>query len=628
MRLLAGAVCVGDDDRAKSICGVVCRSVGGDWKWQISLAPGVCFATASIANHPTKQQTWPPPLRYARTVAGSLRIDNRAELASLLGWTPADALLVSDYELFSAAWESWNVGALSRIAGAFAVAMWDERQHCLTLVRDHAGEIPLFFLHQGDLLAFSTLPLPLRAIEQVDTSLDEEQMSRHLALLSGLPTQTLFRNIQRFPPGHLLTFEKGVTKVVRYWHPIDAPGTRYRRDEDYVEAFLELFDRAVSQRLPPLGKAGSELSGGMDSASVTATAAQLLGSKGLTAFTAIPQENFADGSPFGRFGNEGPAAARLSAMYPNITHVLIEPSNRELVGGLVTLEAQGFPVFNPTNHMWINAILDQCRERGLSVLLNGTCGNATLSSNGLIGLYELFSSGHWLTLIKMIYLLRQRSYTGLRRASSVATGPAIPKWLRRKLSPDEKSFSFDFSPLRRDVATKNRLREQSYEEMHEHLWSVDEYRRKTFDYFDPGPTNAAVSLNWDVERRDPTQDKRIFEFCYSIPIEQYLAGGQTRSLVRRAMRGRVPQSTLDCRDRGLQAADWYLTMGARRQEMLDELALIRLSPMANRLLDLDRLQYLLENWPTSGFETQEVIYSWHLALSRGISAGHFIRQYE
>ena len=128
--------------------------------------------------------------------------------------------------------------------------------------------------------------------------------------------------------------------------------------------------------------------------------------------------------------------------------------------------------------------------------------------------------------------------------------------------------------------------------------------------------------------RDPTQDKRVFEFCYSIPIEQFLAEGQTRSLVRRAMRGRIPESTLACRDRGLQAADWYMTMSARRPELLSELALIRLSPMANRLLDLDRLQRMLEHWPVSGLETQEVSHSWHLALSRGIAAGHFIRQFE
>lgn len=628
MNFLVGAVDLGPRNESESTCLTLRNSLGALLPWQVNSFSGVCFATTALLGFSPGQVSKDEVLHSAPHVSGAICLDYRLEVADLLGWSRAECSSRSDRQLFTAAWAQWGEAALTRIAGAFAVAIWNERDRQLTLVRDHAGEQPLFFVHRGDLLAFSSLPLPLRAIEHLDTSLDEEQWQRHLALLTVGPTQTLFKNIRALPPGHLMTFRDGVVKVTPYWHPIDAPATRYRRDEEYVEAFLELFDRAVGARLPASGKIGSELSGGMDSSSVTATAARLLGDKQLTAFTAIPQSAFADVNPAGRFGNEGPAAARLAAMYPNIEHVLIEPSKEELVGRLWTTEAQGGPVFNPTNILWGNAMFDQCRERGITVLLTGTRGNATLSASGLIGLSELFRKGQWMALAKMIYQLRQRSYTGFRRAISTAIAPSIPSWIQRRLSPDEKSFSFDFSPLHPEIIARHHLLEQSFNEMYGHMSNVEDYQRKTYEYFDSGPSNAVISLGWNVEVRDPTADKRIFEFCYSIPIEQYLVGGQTRSLVRRAMRGRVPDEILDCRDRGLQAADWYLTLGSRRQELLDELALIRLSPMANRLLDLDRLQTLLENWPTSGFEKQEVIYSWHYALSRGIAAGHFIRKYE
>jgi asparagine synthase (glutamine-hydrolysing) len=124
------------------------------------------------------------------------------------------------------------------------------------------------------------------------------------------------------------------------------------------------------------------------------------------------------------------------------------------------------------------------------------------------------------------------------------------------------------------------------------------------------------------------QDKRVFEFCLAIPVEQYLAEGQSRSLVRRAMRDRLPAEILACTTRGLQGADWYLTMGSRRAEMADELRRIAESPTAQRLLDIKRLQHLLDTWPDSGYEEPSVSNSWHLALSRGLSAGNFIRHFE
>ena len=634
MNRLSGVFCAGPIERTIAAVYSLDGGTPASSEWRVHTANGRTLAT--FLHPPTAALTAEIPLAQAHPyqhtadieVTAVVRLDNRAELTGLLGLTSIEEAGCSDQDLFTAAWKKWKTGALNRIVGAFAAAIWETDQQKLTLVRDHTGDQPLFFLQKADLLAFSSLPMPLRNLEGVDTSLDEEQMLRYLALLPMGPAQTLFRNIQKLPPGHLLTFQNGVVEVVRYWHPVETPAIRYKKDDDYVEAFQSIFDLAVGARLGTSGGIGSELSGGLDSGSVTATAARLLAGARLTAFTAIPQKAFAGDSLKGRFADEGPAAARLAAMYPNISHVLVDCSAGELVNGLRDMEEQGYPVFNPLNQMWISAILDDCKVCNITALLNGTCGNATLSASGLIGLSELFSKGRWIKLARLVHLLRQRGHVGLRVAASMATAPAIPLWLQRQLAPETRNFSFAFSPLRPEIVAARHLREQRLDEMQGHLSNVEDYRRKTFDYFDPGASNAAVGLGWGVEMRDPTADKRIFEFCYSIPIEQYLAEGQTRSLVRRAMRGRVPDETLNCRDRGLQAADWYLTMGSRRQELMNELALIRLSPMANRLLDLDRLQMLLENWPTGGFETQEVIYSWHLALSRGIAAGHFIRRFE
>jgi hypothetical protein len=58
------------------------------------------------------------------------------------------------------------------------------------------------------------------------------------------------------------------------------------------------------------------------------------------------------------------------------------------------------------------------------------------------------------------------------------------------------------------------------------------------------------------------------------------------------------------------------------------MALIEQSPAARHTLDLPRLQNLLDTWPESGYETSEVAHVWHLALTRAISVGYFLRSHE
>jgi asparagine synthase (glutamine-hydrolysing) len=62
--------------------------------------------------------------------------------------------------------------------------------------------------------------------------------------------------------------------------------------------------------------------------------------------------------------------------------------------------------------------------------------------------------------------------------------------------------------------------------------------------------------------------------------------------------------------------------------MAAEVERLRYSPLASRLLDLDRMQRLIEEWPSSGFERLDVNRSHHIALSRGFSVGKFLMQYD
>ena len=83
--------------------------------------------------------------------------------------------------------------------------------------------------------------------------------------------------------------------------------------------------------------------------------------------------------------------------------------------------------------------------------------------------------------------------------------------------------------------------------------------------------SIAAQGGWKLDFRDPTMDRRVVEFCLTVPLEQFVRGGKLRSLVRRAMAGRLPETTLNRMQRGQQSADWYESLTRLRPQMLAEL---------------------------------------------------------
>ncbi len=597
---------------------------------RLASAPnGIVLGSAPYGSAPEAEPTDPATLSLPECLlTANVRLDNAQELRHKLE-LPANT---SDHGLLQSAWLRWGPEMLDHLRGGFAFALWDPRQQALFLARDHAGERPLHFTEAsgpGGAFSFASMPLALCALPWIGRSIHIERFAKFLALTETEDSQAMFRGVRRLPPGHCLTVTSRGVDVRRYWHPLHARRIRYRRDGEYVEDFRERFDQAVSDRLGQRGVA-SELSGGLDSSSVTATAARLLAQRGqgLTSFTGVPLPEYGGEALPGCFGDEGPAAAEVAALYPSIEHVRVQPYGDMLQASARAARLMGEPALNPTNQLWVYAILNGMRERGLDVLLQGVSGNATISFAGLVGLSELFLHGRWFKLLRLVHTMRSRGYTSWRGAAGWATGPVTPLWLRRLYQPEMREFDFSFSPVHPDRAAEFHLEERVFESFYGSDRSSDSLRQHIYEYFDPGVFNGATAAGWNIEQRDPTHDRRVYEFCFGIPIQQYLVGGQSRSLVRRAMKDRLPESTLRRTTRGQQAADWYLIIGSQLDRLRAELTRLESSPLVTHLIDTRRLRTLLDTWPTSGWGQPHVNDEYHMAVTRGFGAAVFLAQHD
>ncbi len=207
-------------------------------------------------------------------ITGDIRLDRRDALIDQLcaarRYIEKDA---TDVDLVLHAYRVWGDACLERFSGDFAFGIWDKSRQRLFCARDQFGITPLYYAEIGKGLIFSNHLNCLRLHPQISDDLNEEAIGDFLLFNMNLENATTtFVDIRKLPPGHALMVSETGVQVRRYWQlPQAVDVLNYRRPEAYVEQFRELFDQAVADRLRT-DRAGSHLSGGMDSTSIAATA--------------------------------------------------------------------------------------------------------------------------------------------------------------------------------------------------------------------------------------------------------------------------------------------------------------------------------------------------------------------
>ena len=204
------------------------------------------------------------------------RLDNHRELASRLFGAERRAVDVADAELILQAYRLWGLTFVERLLGDFALALWDGAQRRLLLARDVFGVKPLYFVQHRNRIAWSSAPESL--LRFVDTASPDKRFLASYLWFVPDETHSPFEGIEPVAPAHYVLFEGEHVRRTEYWKITDLIGiVRYRKDADYEDHFLSVFQDAVRSRLRTDGRVTAEVSGGLDSSSVACVADHLLG---------------------------------------------------------------------------------------------------------------------------------------------------------------------------------------------------------------------------------------------------------------------------------------------------------------------------------------------------------------
>jgi asparagine synthase (glutamine-hydrolysing) len=563
-------------------------------------------------------------------MVADIRIDNRDEIAEALGLGSCQLAASSDSALLLAAYERWQEGVFHRLAGNFAVAIWDGERRLLTLARDATGQRPLHYFSGNGLFAFASMPSGLFALSEIPRGPDEERFAEFIAGLRSEPRRTFFKGVIPVEGGHVVTVSASGEVCTRSYWTAPSAMLRLSSPEEYVEAYREQLDRVVKAQLRrATGSVAAHLSSGFDSSAVATTAARLLAPYGerLLAFTAAPRPGFDGAVPRGRVADETAWAIETAAMHPNMDHEVVRGEGSvlsELSDGRAMREE---PLRMVCNNLWWRAIHDAARVHGATVLLVGEAGNMTISAGGIYHLSELVRDRRWVTWLAEARALVGRSDARWRGVLAASFGPWMPQSLWSALNRTFLGESGRVGPAfilgdywREKLASRPapaKLETRSPKDLRAYsFWAMQS--------LSPGISRKESLARWGVDERDPTADRRIVEFCLSLPPEVLLSNGVTRAIARRALSDRVPQSVLSNRLRGLQSADWYERMS--QAEARTALEQVQDCEAVRRVVNVPKLHQLIAEWPSEGWDRSSVIRDYRGTVLRTLAAATFIKR--
>jgi asparagine synthase (glutamine-hydrolysing) len=454
-----------------------------------------------------------------------------------------------DTEVLVHLYEEHGERFAERLRGMFAVALWDAVRNRLVLARDRYGIKPLYYREAEDELSFAS---ELRALPRGEIDLDA--LEAFLAFNSVPGPLTIFRDVRKLQPGHVLTWENGRSELIRYARPAPVPASEVR-DEEEAELVEELRARlrdSVRAHLVSDVPVGVLLSGGIDSSVLAALAAEEASEPVRTFSIGFEERSF-----------DELADARLVAERYGTQHreLVLRPDAALLLPAL----AEAFDEPFADSSALPAYLVSQLAAEDVKVALSGEGGDELFGGYYTYAADLLAQRTGWAT--PLLRPLVERLPSSSARASFDYRAKRFVR--AAHLPPLERHHGWKeiFSPEARAELTgrgseldpvdllRARFAETEGAELLARLQDVD---LGTYLVDDLLVKTDRASMAHSLEARVPFLDPVVTNFALALPSRHKVRGLRKKVLLRRAAAPLVPPELLRRRKRGfsIPAAAW------------------------------------------------------------------------
>ncbi len=492
-----------------------------------------------------------------------------------------------------------------QLRGDYQVVIWQVSAKKLLMVQSPFLSRQLYYTHTAEGLMFATRMPVLKSLLSSAPSINPQKVAEWLICDHRSMQNSFYQDIFRLPSGHQLHYSDHHLTIKSFWSATQIlTPVHYGRREAYIEAFREVFAAAVQRCIEGNRTVGAQLSGGLDSSSISAVAANMLSKKNtrLWAFGSVPPQQMRHLSKRNWNADDRLRMQKVAQYSGNIDLQLIEETNPaipfEQMATFAYEHGEG-PFRNPFNMGWISAIYQDAAAKGLSTLLTGQCGNSTASWAGQAERSLYHSVRHGLSH------LYHRSYPRLFGMMAV---------FQR------------FSLIHPEAVSTYRLgeREQFAPKEYTHRHGVHLLHQTHADCIG---AIAGLQDYFNLSTFDPTADLDLIDFCLQVPNEVFYHQGMSRCLIREAMQGVLPDEIRFDVRRGAQGVCWFAMLKPLVPFYLSALQQWEKLPLIPELLDLQEMRLLLNQLGHSQEAVGNVAKleaSYKYKLSRGLHTAQWL----
>jgi asparagine synthase (glutamine-hydrolysing) len=466
------------------------------------------------------------------------RLDNRADLIrELAGPLTGES---TDVAIVAAVYEQWSTRCFSKLVGDWELSIWDSKNRSLILAKDPIGTRHLYYRFDAAEICWSTILDPLVRLAGRSFALDEEYIAGWLSM-SPATHLTPWVGVHSVPPSSFVRLWHRKHVVSKYWDFAPNSKISYKTDGEYEEHFRTVFAVAVQRRLRSDRPILAELSGGRDSSSIVCMA-DLISARGGTQAPRLDTISWYD--DLEPKWDDRPFFAKVEQVRGRQGwHIDIGLRETEETPVLESPKFNYLPLPDYDHHLAQQ--MSTCLvSQGNRVVLSGTGGDETMGGvpTPIPELQDLLRSAEFRVLVHQLkaWALEKRKpwIHLLLEAASGFLPPEIvgaPKHLRP--SP---WFQSDFVKRNWTALTGYPCRVKLFgsgPSFQDRIRTLDGLRRQL--------ASKALPFEPPYEKRYPYLDRDLLEFAFAIPQEQLVRPTQRRSLMRRALRGIVPDEILN-----------------------------------------------------------------------------------
>ncbi|WP_121353934.1 asparagine synthase (glutamine-hydrolyzing) [Flavisolibacter nicotianae] len=451
----------------------------------------------------------------------------------------------SDSEVLLAAYATYGKDCLAQFDGAFAFAIWDEKEQTLFAARDRFGEKPFFFFYGEERLVFAS---ELKALWQMEVNKEVNHRLLYNFLTIGYtsnpadPFETFYHNIHKLPAAHWLTYSLPQNELAteRYWQA-DIAVDNSLSEAEAIHRFEDLFRQSIHRRMRSDVPVGTSLSGGLDSSAIVAfCAGETSAQYTHNGFTAS----------FPGFEKDETSQAATVAKQFGLHHYTTTVEERDVVSLMQKISQQQDEPFSSASVLAQYKVFELARQHGVPVLLDGQGADEILAG------YHKYYKWWWQELYRQKKLGKSGERTaaqalGIKEGFGFQNKAAalLPEFSASILQSQKAKKAFQHPDLNRDFAFGNKRNLYYSTPSTFDLNGVLYYNTFVNGLEELLRLADRNSMAHSVEVRLPFLQHQLVEFIFTLPPQFKIHQGWTKWLLRKAVDKKLPQEIVWRKDK-------------------------------------------------------------------------------